>query len=395
MKKITFIFVALLLITACSSVKTTQEAINSGNYDKAISLAVENLRANKTKKGNQPYIPMLEDAFKKATAKDISRIKFLKKDGNPENLERIFNLYQGLDHRQEMIKPLLPLRLNESGRVAKFKIKDYSSDIINSKNKLTALLYANAKALFNTTNKYDFRKAYDDLSYLERINPNYKNTRSLIEEAHFKGTDYVIVSMKNRTKKIIPKRLAKDLLDFDTYGFNDLWTVYHSTKDKNIRYDFGLELTLRNINISPEQVREKQFVKEREVKDGWKYLIDKDGNQVINDKGEKVKVDKMRKVSCELYQFTQFKSAEVTGQVKYTDFNSKQLLKTFPIKSKFAFEHNYASFNGDKRALDKIFLDMIRVRAVKFPSNEQMVFDAGNDLKQNLKEIISRNKFRN
>jgi hypothetical protein len=395
MKKITFIFVSLLFITACSSVKSTQEAINSGNYDKAISLAVENLRANKTKKGNQPYIPMLEDAFKKATAKDVSRIKFLKKDGNPENLERIFNLYQALDHRQEMIKPLLPLRLNETGRVAKFKIKDYSSDIINSKNKLAALLYANAKTLFNTTNKYDFRKAYDDLSYLERINPNYKNTRSLIEEAHIKGTDYVIVTMKNRTRKIIPKRLAKDLLDFDTYGFNDLWTVYHSTKDKKLRYDFGLELTLRDINISPEQVREKQFVKEREVKDGWKYLLDKDGNQVIDDKGNKVKVDKMVKVSCELYQFTQFKSAEVTGQVKYTDFNTKQLLKSFPIKSKYAFEHNYASFNGDKRALDKLFLDMIRVRAVKFPSNEQMVFDAGNDLKQDLKEIISRNKFRN
>ncbi len=395
MKKITFIFVTLILITACSSVKSTQEAINSGNYDKAISLAVENLRANKAKKGNQPYIPMLEDAFKKATTKDLSRIKFLKKDGNPENLERIFNLYQALDHRQEMIKPLLPLRLNESGRVAKFKIKDYSSDIINSKNRLAALLYANAKTLFNTSNKYDFRKAYDDLSYLERINPNYKNTRSLIEEAHIKGTDYVIVSMKNRSRKIIPKRLAKDLLDFDTYGFNDLWTVYHSRKDKNLRYDFGLELTLRDINISPEQIREKQFIKERDVKDGWKYLLDKEGNQVIDDKGNKVKVDKMVKVSCELYQFTQFKSAEVAGQVKYTDFSTKQLLKSFPIKSKYVFEHNYASFNGDKRALDKLFLDMIRVRAVKFPSNEQMVFDAGNDLKQDLKVIISRNKFRN
>lgn len=395
MKKITLIFFTLLLITACSSLKSTQEAINSGNYDKAISLAVENLRANKTKKGNQPYIPMLEDAFKKATAKDVSRIKFLKKDGNPENLERIFNLYQALEYRQEMIKPLLPLRLNESGRVAKFKIKDYSSSIINSKNKLSALLYANAKTLFNTTNKYDFRKVYDDLSYLERINPNYKNTRPLIEEAHAKGTDYVLVSIKNKTRKIIPKRLSKDLLNIDTYGFDDLWTVYHSVKDTDFTYDYGLALTLRDINISPEQIREKQLVKERQIKDGTKYLLDKDGNQVIDDKGEKVKVDKMVNVSCEFFQFTQFKSAEVVGQVQYTDLASKQLLKTFPIKSMFVFEHNYATFNGDKRALTKSFLDMIILRSVKFPSNEQMVNDAGNDLKQRLKEIISRNKFRN
>jgi hypothetical protein len=394
MKKSTYILFALLVISACSSVKTTQEAINSGDYDKAIRLAVKNLRSSKTKKGNQPYIPMLVDAFKKATEKDKSRIKFLKKDGNPENLERIYNLYQALDYRQEMIKPLLPLRNVTNGREAKFRMKDYSSEIISSKNKLTALLYNNVKDLLNSNNKYDYRKAYDELTYLEKISPNYKDTRNLIEEAHAKGTDYVLVSVKNRTRKIIPKRLSKDLLNIDTYSFDDLWTVYHSVKDKNFSYDYGLELTLRDINISPEQIREKQFVKERQVKNGWKYLLDKNGDQVIDDKGKKVKVDKMVNVRCELFQFTQSKSAEVVGQVKYTDLASKQLLKTFPIKSKFIFEHNYATYNGDKRALAKSFLDMIILRSVKFPSNEQMVYDAGNDLKQHLKDIVRRNKFR-
>ncbi len=396
MKKIIYFVIALLIITACSSVKTTQEAINSGDYDKAIALAVKHLRSNKTKKGNQPYIPMLEDAFKKATEKDLSRIKFLKKEGNPESLERIFNLYQALNYRQELIKPLMPLRYLSNGKEAKFKFKDYSSDIISAKTKLSDLLYSKAKGLLdNSSNKYDYRKAYDDLIYLDKITPNYRNTRSLIEEAHAKGTDYVLVSMKNKTRKIIPKRLSRDLLNIDTYGFDDLWTVYHSVKDKNFRYDYGLELTLREINISPEQIREKQFVKERQIKDGWEYLLDKDGHQVIDKNGKKIKVDKMVNVKCELYQFTQFKSAEVAGQVKYTDFASKQLLKTFPIKSGFVFEHHYATYNGDKRALTKTFLDMIVLRAVKFPSNEQMVYDAGNDLKKHLKNIVRSNKFRN
>ena len=395
MKKITYFFFTLLFIASCSSVKTTQEAINSGDYDKAIALAVKNLRSNKVKKGNQPYIPMLEDAFKKATEKDISRIKFLKKEGNPENFERIFNLYQALNYRQEMIKPLMPLRYLTNGKEARFKFKDYSSEIINAKNKLSDLLYVKAKALFKSNNKYDYRKAYDELIYLDKITPNFKDARNLIDEAHAKGTDYVLVTMKNKTRKIIPKRLSKDLLNIDTYGFDDLWTVYHSVKDKEFSYNYGLELTLREINISPEQIREKQFVKEKQVKDGWKYLLDKDGNQVIDDKGKKVKVDKLVKVKCELYQFTQFKSAEVVGQVRYTDLVSKQLLKTFPLKSEFVFEHNYATFNGDKRALEKSFLDMIVLRAVKFPTNEQMVYDAGNDVKQHLKNIVRRNKFRN
>jgi hypothetical protein len=152
---------------------------------------------------------------------------------------------------------------------------------------------------------------------------------------------------------------------------------------------------LRKINISPEQIREKQLVKERQVKDGWKYLLDKNGDQVIDDKGNKVKVDNMVNVRCEVFQFTQFKSAAVIGQVRYTNMNSNQVLNTFPIKSEFVFQHNYATYNGDKRALKKSLLDMIVLRSIKFPSNEQMVYDAGTDLKIRLKEIVRRQRFRN
>ena len=101
MKKITYTLLFLIIITACSSVKTTQKAINSGNYEKAISLAIENLRKSKTKKSNQPYIPMLENAYQKATERDRSKVDFLVKEGNPENIESVYNLYLKLDKRQE------------------------------------------------------------------------------------------------------------------------------------------------------------------------------------------------------------------------------------------------------------------------------------------------------
>jgi len=395
MKKITFYAFLFILISSCSSVKTTQKAINSGDYDTAINLAVENLRKNKTRKGNQPYIPMLEQTFRKATQRDIARIDFLKRDGNAETIEAIYNIYLKLDNRQEMIKPLLPLRMANSGQEARFDFKNYTSEIIASKNELTKLLYANAIASIATANKLEFRRVFDDLTYLDKLSPNYKDTRNLIQEVHAKGTDYVLVSMKNRTRKIIPKQLARELLDFDTYGFDDLWTVYHSKSDKNTRYDFGLELTLRNIKITPERIKEKELVKERLIKDGWKYKVDKDGKEVVDSNGKKVKIDNMIKVRCKLNQFIQYKSAEVVGQVRYVNFNTQQLLKSFPVRSGFEFEHVYANYRGDKRALTGKFKDMIKRRGIRFPTNEQMVYDAVNDLKKSLKRMIRRNKFRN
>lgn len=390
------LFIAfILLITSCSSIKKTQEAISNGNYDSAINTSVENLKRNKTKKRNQPYILLLEEAFTKATAKDLARINFLKKENNPEKIETIFVLYENLKRRQETLKPLLPLFILAEKRDAVFQFTNYDDEIIANKNQLSAYLYSKAKKLFNANNKFDYRAAYNDLEYIEKVNPNYKDVRNLIAIAHERGVDFVLVSMKNQTQQVLPKRLEEDLLNFNTYGLNELWTVYHGAKDAKITYDFGLELNLRKIKVSPEQVREKEIIKEKEVKDGFKYLLDKNGDQVLDEEGNKIKVDKLVSIRCELYQFTQFKSAKVIGRVKYINLSSKQTIQTYPIVSTFAFQHAYAKFKGDRRALESTYKDLIRLRVVSFPTNEQMIYDAGQDLKQKLKAIITRNSFRN
>ncbi|WP_425658757.1 hypothetical protein [Tenacibaculum ascidiaceicola] len=398
MRKITLLLIlSVLVLTSCSSVKTTEKALNSGNYDKAISLSIEKLAKNKAKEKNQPHVLMLQEAFRKATDRDLDRISFLEKEQNPENFETIYTLYQRLKNRQERIKPLLPLRILSSGRNAKFKLVNYTDRILTAKENYAGYLYENGVALLNEgdRNKINYRRAFDELRHLDKISPNYRDTRNLIEEAHAKGIDYVHVSVRNRTDQIIPRRLERDLLAIDTYGLNDLWTQYHAKRDRNIRYDFDLELDFRDIIISPEQVHEKEVIKERRIKDGFKYLRDNNGNYVKDSLGNKIKVDKFKRVRCTFYQFTQFKSSKVTGVVKYIDNRTNQLLQRFPIQSEFVFEHIYADYDGDRRALDKSFIDLLDETSVEFPSNEQMVYDTGTDLKQKLKHIITRNKFRN
>ncbi|WP_394420956.1 hypothetical protein [Tenacibaculum mesophilum] len=398
MRKTTLLLVlSVLVLASCSSVKTTEKALNSGNYEKAISLSIEKLAKNKTKEKNQPHVLMLQEAFRKATDRDLDRISFLEKEQNPENFETIYTLYQRLNNRQERIKPLLPLRILSSGRNAKFKLVNYTDEILAAKENYAGYLYENGVALLNEgyRNKINYRRAFDELRHLDNISPNYRDTRNLIEEAHAKGIDYVHVSVRNRTDQIIPKRLERDLLAIDTYGLNDLWTQYHAKKDRNIRYDFDLELDFTDILISPEQVHEKEVIKERRIKDGFKYLRDNNGNYVKDSLGNKIKVDKFKRIRCNFYKFTQFKSSKVTGVVKYIDNRTNQLLQRFPIQSEFIFEHIYADYDGDRRALDKSFIDLLDETSVEFPSNEQMVYDTGTDLKQKLKHIITRNKFRN
>ncbi|MDO9275042.1 MAG: hypothetical protein Q7T92_05760 [Lutibacter sp.] len=393
-KQLLFLIIAVTFVS-CGSVKKTQEAINYGNYDQAIETAVKNLRSNKTKKNNQPYVFMLEDAFAKATERDLDKIKFLKNEENPANFESIFNIYSNLNYRQEIIKPLLPLPILDKNRNAKFQFKDYANDIINSKDKLSNYLYGNAKkSMIYAENKINFRNIYDDLVYLDKINPNFKDTKALLEEAHYKGTDYVYVFMQNHTDKIIPIRLEDDLLNFNTYKLNNLWTVYHNNKQPQLNYDFEIVLNLREINISPEQIREKQIVQEKQVKDGWKYLLDHKGNAVKDSLGNNIKVDKFKTIRSTLYQNTQNKSVQIIGQMNYIDLKNNQLIKSFPLESGFKFEHNYATYSGDKNALDTNYLDLLKYKYLPFPSNEQMIYDSGEDLKQKIKHIISTSNLR-
>ncbi|TSE09548.1 MULTISPECIES: hypothetical protein [Aquimarina] len=395
MKKLLLLVLTFVFAVSCSSVKKTEKALNTGNYDQAINIALNKLKTNKDKKGKQPYILMLEQAYAKVIERDKNAVAYLEKEGNPANLERIFNTYTTLKSRQERIKPLLPLYLVEEGRNANFSIDNYDQRIISTKDKLSKYLFDNAKTLLSSAKqKSDYRAVYDDLIYLDKITPNYKNTKEMIEEAHLKGTDFVRVTMKNNTDVIIPRRLESDLLNFGTYGLDDLWTVYHSQPQRSVKYDYAMEVSLREINISPEQIKERQLEKEKLVKDGWEYLLDENDEIVVDDKGEKVKVDKMVKVRCEYYEFTQFKAANVVGNVQYRNLRTRQLLETFPISSEYVFQHIYANYSGDKRALEDGLLGYLGLKAVQFPSNEQMVYDSGEDLKNKLKNIITNYRFK-
>jgi len=390
------ISILLIVVTlfSCSSVKKTQEDLNTGNYEAAINKSLVKLADNKSKKGNQDYIYLLEDAFEKNSNRELKRIDFLKQEGNPANAEKIYNTYVRLNSIQERITPLLPLQIYDENRNASFQFKKYETDIINSKNELSAYLYENASNLLNTAKyKNEYRKAYEDFTYLSELSPNYKDSRDKIEESYQKGLDFVNVKLFNNTDKIIPTDLEEDLLNFNTYGLNDLWTTYHTNPQNNIKYDYDMLLEFTNINISPEHVNEKQIIKEKQIKDGWKYLLDDNGNAVKDSLGNQIKVDKFRTVRCNFYKFTQHKDVQISGNISYVDLKTSQQINSYPLTSGFVFEHIYANYDGDKRALENGLIKFLSARSVQFPSNEQMVYDAGEDLKNNIKNIIRRHKF--
>lgn len=386
MKKITLLLVLILLVASCGSKKKVERALTSGNYNEAISKAIKQLQTNKDAKRKQDYILLLKNAYDKANDRDIVAISQLEMSKNPEYYRRIYETYNAIYSRQNAVKPLLPLQVN--GREVFFGFKNYSSNIAAARENVSDYYYEKSIALLEGDDKFQIREAYNTLAYIEKINPNYENTRDLMQEAHERGTAHVIVAIENQTNQVIPRRLEDALLDFNTYGLNQFWTEYHAYQSDSMPFDYAMQLQLARINISPEQLREREVQRQRRIKDGWQYKLDRNGNVMKDSLGNDIKEDKFINVRARLFEVEQFKQAEILANVVFTDLKTQETLEQFNIDSAFVFEHFYATFRGDRRALNRNDRDLIRNRPLPFPSNEQMIFDSGEDLKIRLKKII-------
>lgn len=387
-----FLLLSFFVVTSCSSVKRSQKLAAKGEYDKAIDLAVKKLQKNRKSKDADAHIGILVEAFKKATEDDLRQISFYKKEKSQVGIRETYFIYVNMEERQQKIRPLLPLHY-QNGRAAKLKMADYTNEIIAAKNNYVASLYGQAEDFMRRNNKQDYRNAHHVLMQLNTISPNYKDVRNMLDEAHFKGTDFILVKLNNHTAQIIPSRLQDELLDFNTYGLNDQWTEYHGQRDRQINYDFGIDMNFKIIDILPERITEQIITREASVKDGETTLRDRGGNIVRDSLGNPVKIDRMIDVKATVKITTQQKNVLVGGTVVYRDLSRKQQMQNFPLSTEFIFENIFATYRGDKRALTTEDLELIRNRFVPFPSNEQMVLDAGDDIKYQLKQILSKNKF--
>lgn len=389
MKKTIIYLLFTVLIISCSSLKETETALNQGNYDQAIDIAVNKLIEGKTAKRNQEYIPLLKQAYMKAVAQDQVLLQRWQLDNNPAVLESIYETYVGMDQRQDKIKPLLPLTLIKENETVDFDFENYNANIIASKNNLSDYLLNNSKTALSAANTLEARNVYNDLVYLEKINPNFKDTRDLIKIALEKGTHYIKVDLKNQSQTVLPQLLEEELLNFSTYGINDQWTQYHNNEIVELDYDYDIDIIIDRIVMSPEQVSKKELHKERLVQDGYIYEYDANGNVKKDSLGNDIKRDKFVTIKASVVQNTQFKESNVNAVVQLIDNRTSQTVDRFPVASNFIFTYIYGSVYGDRRALDANYLETLNPRSVNFPTDEQMIYDTGEDLKYKIKQILN------
>ena len=129
-----------------------------------------------------------------------------------------------------------------------------------------------------------------------------------------------------------------------------------------------------------------------EIKDGFEYILDENGNVMKDSLGNYIKVDRYVEIQAWVLETFQQKMANVSGQLEFYDTRTNELIDRKKLVADAIFENYASTFEGDRRALSRESKRRIGNRPLPFPTNEALLYDAAQSLKPIIKEKLSRTR---
>lgn len=381
-----FMMISMLIIQSCAS---PQKMLDQGNYDELIDLATRKLAGKKNKK--IAYVMALEEAFARVTQEDMARADRLRNEGRPENWSRIYDIYLGIDRRQDQIRPFLPLADRE-GIKADFRFVRIDGLLAEAKEKAADHHYDQAQSFIRRAQETDdqmaARQAYDELQRIERYYRTFREKDRLEALALELGRSHILITVENRAPAVLPRSLEEEIKRIGVQDLQSRWQVYYTDYRADVPFDYKVVLNLQAIDIGPSLVREREYEESKQIKDGFDYVLDEKGNVMKDTLGNDIKVDRYVQVHAWVLETHQQKAARIAGQLEFFDLRRNALLESRPLAAEAIFENYAATFRGDRRALSPETRGRIGNTPLPFPSDENMLYDAVTHLKPTMKQQI-------
>ena len=156
----------IIWMGSCSS---TQKLIHQGRYDAAIAKSRRKLLKKNQK---QKHVLALEEAFTKATDRDMNDVLAKLESNKIHDLEKILGIAYGIQNRQDRVEPLLPLASDKEGYTASFQFVKIGEIIDELEQKLFERYTEEGKQLLASGrmgNKSSARSAYDYFRKAKRL----------------------------------------------------------------------------------------------------------------------------------------------------------------------------------------------------------------------------------
>jgi hypothetical protein len=322
-----------LLLSSCSSGK---KSLERGNYYEAVIKSIERLRSNPDNKNAKQT---LKDAYPLAIETMTSEIDNLL-IGNEH-----FKYAEIVDRYEKINSMAGEVRRSPAARSLKLKIEEYTSQLAGARSKAAIEAYNTAEGLLAKGDRLSAREAYYLYKNSNNYESNFKDALKKMDLARELATLFVVVEdisvpglykinaefFQNQIIGNLSKNYAKDFIVF-----------MNPAEAKNLnRADQIIMMRFDEFVVG--STRDKEVVKELTSKDSVKT-----GTATIEGK----KVDVYDKVKAKFTNHSKEIISSGVLDVKIIDAATEKLLGNKKFPGKFVWASDWASYNGDKRALN-------------------------------------------
>jgi tetratricopeptide (TPR) repeat protein len=358
MKYLPFL-ILIVLFSNCS--KSGTKALEKGNYYEAVIQSVEKLKKNTD---NEKSTQVLPEAYKMASRELNRDIEKTKTSNFPFRWERALEYYDKLNRMHDLIERCTACRRLVSPQ-SYFKEAEEARD--NAGNER----YALAMDLMKRKSIESGREAYKNLEELYKFAPNFKDVRFRMEEALNMGSVHVVVEQPK-----INSRLYQYSNEF-FQGKIDEFLNTNRRMNKFIRFYTPNEA--KNTNLKPDHIVRLEFIDfivgESIMNSDRSTVTSKDsvktGEATID--GKKVPV--YGKVNAQLTKFRKAVRSRGILLMEVFDYQNNRSLMREEVGGEYNWGTEWASFNGDERALTENDKRLCQRREELPPPPQQMFIE--------------------
>ncbi|MDF1696838.1 MAG: hypothetical protein P1U56_13435 [Saprospiraceae bacterium] len=393
MKKIIYILSTLLLLSSCKSI---EKMVESGQYDKALRYGVDKLRGKENKKTK--YVKALEKAYLKLNNQDLNEIRHLELSGKRNRYDRIVDIYDKMEKRQNYVMPLLPL-ISEDGYLAEVKIIDYTQLIYESSKTASETHYSNAikhlELARRHNDKLEARRAYDLFEDAQFYFNDYKDSYELKNEAYELGQSRILVEQYTKGSNIAFEHTLDIISEINVSRLNSKWEKFYINDNGNTTYNYIATMEVTEIIPGIERERINTFTETKRIIDGQIPIKDRSGKVITDTLGNILYTDRLIDVSATISEIQREKIAQMNGRLVIIDALNNMHVNTVPINVTHEFNDYACTFQGDERALSEPTHKRIKVNVLQFPSDYEITTTMAYAYKTAAEDGLDRHYFKN
>ena len=347
----TAVLMAAFFFTACTSSK---QQFEKGNYEKAVALSIKKLR---NKPDNSKQKAILKAAYGYAVQVSEQKIKQQQQSTDRFKWDAVIAQYRKM---QQLYTDLLQC----PGCLAVVSPVDLQNELNEALAAGAQVYVEEGQKALATKEKEGGRLAYRHFAQAKAYQNNYGNINLMLNDARTQGTEVIGVSRIPVSSKGLELNTAFFLQQL-TQAMNDLnyfFAVFAPVEqlvEQQQVPDQVVDLSFDDYYIGQTYVKE---IRESLVRDSVKV------GEVTDSLGKKYAVYGEVKADLQRYE----KTIESGGllNIAIVDPNSKSILFQQKIPSTTVWENDWATYQGDKRALTKEELALTREKELLPPPQD-------------------------